>query len=196
MSSTRWRQRHCRHAAERDTPPCPRSVRSPCSPRPCRAPPAPAEPGDAAPVPPRDQRRPDKHRPRPYPCSPTGSHGHRLVLPPLSPLSAIKRAPRWKEGSHHHHTRATARAPSSAPSPPLLPRHGRRIARARRRIAVAWSLPEQIEDRQSLRLVVLFLLIDGIASGRRRSTEPSPSSPRTVRLRRAEIGRASCRERV
>ena len=47
------------------TPPCPRGQvagRSPCSPRPCRAPPAPAEPGDAAPVPLRDRKRPRQLR--------------------------------------------------------------------------------------------------------------------------------------
>ena len=114
------------------TPPCPRGQvagRSPCSPRPCRAPPAPAEPGDAAPVPLRDRKRP-RQLCTARPDAPRSSTmAAALLLPPRSPPSVIKRAPRWKKGAHHHHPRATALLSplpllsSSAPQPwPPLPR--------------------------------------------------------------------------
>ena len=83
-------------------------------PRHCRAPPAPAGPLDAAPVRPSDRKRPDRPLPRHTVLRPTGNHGCRHLLPPLSPLSAIKRAPRWKKGALHHPTRATAPALSSS----------------------------------------------------------------------------------
>ena len=111
-----------RHAAVFPSTPMPRRPGPPPRRRAC-----PAVPGPAL-----AYFRHPQHPGTPHPCpSSTGGdrtrtarahlhaprqdrHCHRLVLPPLSPLSAIKRAPQWKKGALHHHTRATAPALSSS----------------------------------------------------------------------------------
>ena len=117
-SSTRWRQRHWRHAA----------------------------------VP----RRPRHHRaPWPVPPSSSGIRARRALLS-LSPLT---------------------RSPTPAPSLPLFARHGRDLARARRRVAVDWSRPDQIEARHLHCRVALYLLVQGIDPGSSESTPSSQSPP-------------------
>ena len=180
-----------RHAAVSPATPMPRRPGPPPrrharpavpGPRP-RVPPTPQQPLDAATGPPRDRRRPDKHRQRTPPSSPTSNHSHRLVLPLPVPPSCYKGAPSV-EKKPHATTAPPARVlsslflpiPSSAPKPwPPTPR----------KLAVDRSRPEQIADHRSLRLICLHLPLQGIDARSPQSTPPRSSSPTPTRLRRA-----------